>query len=136
MNMNSKVTCYFFSLLYYLYNGDELLGFIYNNNTYYYHKNLFGDIIGIYDFNYNEIITYKYNSWGVIKYITDNSNSNIGIINPFRYRSYYYDEEWMEDQDLGNYHYGYVGAATGYSKNFFVLAAGLNQLKSWGWGYS
>ena len=80
-------------MLYYLYNGDELLGFIYNNNTYYYHKNLFGDIIGIYDSNYNEIVTYKYNSWGVIKNITDNSNINLGIINPFRYRSYYYDEE-------------------------------------------
>ena len=81
------------TMLYYLYNGDELLGFIYNNNTYYYHKNLFGDIIGIYDSNYNEIVTYKYNSWGVIKNITDNSNINLGIINPFRYRSYYYDEE-------------------------------------------
>ena len=80
-------------MLYYLYSGDELLGFIYNNNTYYYHKNLFGDIIGIYDSNYNEIVTYKYNSWGVIKNITDNSNINLGIINPFRYRSYYYDEE-------------------------------------------
>ena len=272
-------------MLYYLYNGDELLGFIYNNNTYYYHKNMFEDIIGIYDSNYNEIVTYKYDSWGVIKNITDNSNINLGIINPFRYRSYYYDEEtqlyylnsryynpeigrfinadkyinasktiisnnlfvyadnctinysdengnsmvsvliksvkksvrkiikvirkikssinqykvsiqekkeatkeladkfketlkinsrafqddkdplqkllvfrnsftngstfdiklystwrgkkiyyegeWMEDQDLGNYHYGYVGAASGYKKEFLILAAGLNQLKTW-----
>ena len=81
------------TMLYYLYNGDELLGFIYNNNTYYYHKNMFEDIIGIYDSSYNEIVTYKYDSWGNIKNITDNSNVNLGIINPFRYRSYYYDEE-------------------------------------------
>ena len=81
------------TMLYYLYNGDELLGFIYNNNTYYYHKNLFQDIIGIYDSNYNEIVTYDYDSWGVIKNITDNSNINLGTINPFRYRSYYYDTE-------------------------------------------
>ncbi len=76
-----------------MYSSNELLGFIYNNNTYYYHKNMFDDIIGIYDSNYNEIVTYEYDSWGVIKNITDNSNINIGIINPFRYKSYYYDEE-------------------------------------------
>jgi len=81
------------TMLYYLYNGDELLGFTYNNNTYYYHKNMFGDIIGIYDSDYNEIVTYQYDSWGVIKNIIDNSSINIGTINPFRYRSYYYDNE-------------------------------------------
>lgn len=81
------------TVLYYIYSNDELLGFIYNNNIYYYHKNLFNDIIGIYDSNYNEIVTYKYDSWGVIKNIVDNSNISLGIINPFRYRSYYYDEE-------------------------------------------
>ena len=80
-------------MIYYIYNGDELLGFIYNSNTYYYHKNIFGDIIGILDTNYNEIVTYEYDSWGLIKNITDSSNINLGTINPFRYRSYYYDEE-------------------------------------------
>jgi RHS repeat-associated protein len=81
------------TMIYYLYNGDELLGFIYNNNTYFYHKNMFQDIIGIYDLEFNEIVTYEYDSWGVIKNITDNSNINLSIINPFRYRSYYYDNE-------------------------------------------
>ncbi len=81
------------TVLYYIYNGDELLGFIYNNSTYYYHKNMFEDIIGIYDSNYNEIVTYEYDTWGVIKNIADNSSINLGAINPFRYRSYYYDEE-------------------------------------------
>ena len=81
------------TMLYYLYSGDKLLGFIYNNNTYYYHKTLFGDIIGIYDSNYSEIVTYEYDSWGMLKNISDNSNINLGLINPFRYRSYYYDEE-------------------------------------------
>ena len=81
------------TVLYYLYNGDEILGFIYNNNTYYYHKNVFDDIVGIYDSNYNEIVTYEYDSWGVIRNINDSSNTNLGTINPFCYRSYYYDEE-------------------------------------------
>ena len=29
------------TMLYYLYNGDELLGFVYYNNIYYYHKKVF-----------------------------------------------------------------------------------------------
>ena len=41
-------------MLYYIYNGSELLGFVYKNKTYYYHKNMFGDIIGILDSSYNE----------------------------------------------------------------------------------
>ena len=80
-------------IIYYIYNGDELLGFVYKNNIYYYHKNIFGDIMGILDSNYNEVVKYSYDSWGALDNITDNSNINLGTINPFRYRSYYYDEE-------------------------------------------
>ena len=80
-------------MIYYIYNGDELLGFIYNSNTYYYHKNIFGDIIGILDSNYNEVVTYTYNSWGLLTNKTDTTTINLSTINPFRYRSYYYDEE-------------------------------------------
>ncbi len=81
------------TMIYYIYNGDELLGFVYNSKTYYYHKNMFGDIIGILDSNYNEIVSYEYDSWGALVNITDNSNINLGTVNPFRYRSYYYDTE-------------------------------------------
>ena len=81
------------NMIYYIYNGDELLGFIYNSNTYYYHKNIFGDIIGILDSNYNEVVTYTYNSWGLLTNKTDTTTINLSTINPFRYRSYYYDEE-------------------------------------------
>ena len=80
-------------MLYYIYNNDELVGFKYNGNTYHYHKNLFGDVIGIYDSNNDEIVTYEYDSWGTIVNTIDNSNINLSTINPFRYRSYYYDEE-------------------------------------------
>ena len=81
------------SMLYYIYNGDELLGFVYKNKTYYYHKNISGDIIGILDSNYNEVVKYVYDSWGVVLDIIDETDFNLGMKNPFRYRSYYYDEE-------------------------------------------
>ena len=80
-------------MLYYIYNGDELLGFVYKNKTYYYHKNISGDIIGILDSNYNEVVKYVYDSWGVVLDIIDETDFNLGMKNPFRYRSYYYDEE-------------------------------------------
>ena len=81
------------SVLYYIYNEDEVLGFVYDGVTYYYHKNILGDVIGILDSNYQEIVTYSYDAYGNILSITDNSINNIGEINPFRYRSYYYDIE-------------------------------------------
>lgn len=81
------------NMIYYIYNNEELLGFKYNDNIYYYHKNIFGDIIGIFNDNYNEIAKYDYDSWGNILSIEDISDQNIANINPFRYRSYYYDNE-------------------------------------------
>ena len=80
-------------MLYYTYSIDELIGFVFNGNQYFYNKNIFGDIIGIFDSDWNEIVSYKYDSWGALVSIIDNSNNNLGVINPFRYRSYYYDDE-------------------------------------------
>ena len=57
------------------------------------------DIIGITDSSYNLVCSYEYDSWGKLISIKDNNNnvitnpSHIGYINPFRYRSYYYDNE-------------------------------------------
>ena len=42
----------------------------------------------------------------------------------------YYDEHWMESQDIGNYHFGYIGRALGYSVEFLTLGAGLYQVHS------
>ena len=87
-------------MLYFLRDdSNSLLGFTYNNKTYYYKKNAFDDIIGIYDSNYKEVCTYSYDAYGNILSIKDSTGkditdtSNVALINPFRYRSYYYDTE-------------------------------------------
>lgn len=87
------------NVIYYLYDLEGIIGINYNNNNYYYVKNYQNDIIGILNSTGERIVSYNYDSWGNILSIKDNNGNeitdtnNIGIINPFRYRSYYYDKE-------------------------------------------
>lgn len=104
-NVNGTITKYYLeginiifedragTMIYYIYNQDQVVGFVYNGITYYYHKNILGDIIGILNSNYQEIVKYTYDAYGNILSVVDNSNINLAEINPFRYRSYYYDTE-------------------------------------------
>ena len=64
-----------------------------NNVTYYYEKNLQGDIVAILDANGNTVVEYAYNIWGKLENITGTLADTIGVINPLRYRGYYYDTE-------------------------------------------
>ncbi|MDD3392505.1 MAG: hypothetical protein PHE54_03095, partial [Bacilli bacterium] len=88
------------NVIYYLREvNNKLLGFKYNNDMYYYLKNGMEDIIGILDDELNLIVNYEYDSWGKVVSVKDNNGivitdqTHIGHINPFRYRSYYYDTE-------------------------------------------
>ena len=67
--------------------------------TYYYAHNWRGDITSIYDGDGNMVAKYEYDDWGNVLTVTDANNSEItdpahtANLNPFRYRSYYYDSE-------------------------------------------
>ena len=80
-------------------NMGNLIGVIDNNVCYFYIKNSQNDIIAIVDEYMNIIVKYEYDSFGNIISILDNNNNeiintnNIGVKNPYRYRSYYYDTE-------------------------------------------
>ena len=86
-------------LIYYLYDYTGIIGLVYNGEKFYYVKNLQGDIIGILNGASEQIVTYEYDIWGKIIGIKDKNGNlitdseNIGYINPFRYRGYYYDQE-------------------------------------------
>ena len=78
--------------------GNSVIGFTYNDSKYIFKKNLQNDIIGIYNEYNNLIASYVYDAWGNHKVYGSNGVENtsttfIGNINPFRYRSYYYDRE-------------------------------------------
>ena len=80
-------------ITYYMYDLTGIIGLDYNGNKYYYIKNAQEDIVGILNENYVQVVSYEYDSWGNIVSIVDSTDEKIGTINPFRYRSYYYDNE-------------------------------------------
>ena len=78
-------------------NSGTLIGFNYNNGTtsadYYYGIDNWGNINYIYDSTGAVVVTYKYDAWGKAISTTGTLAGTIGAINPYRYKSYYYDAE-------------------------------------------
>lgn len=67
-------------------------------DTFYFEKNLQGDIIAVYNSNGEKIGSYTYDAWGnctvsVVSGNTTLENNIVRTYNPFRYRGYYYDTE-------------------------------------------
>lgn len=123
------------NMIYYLRDSNsKLVGLKYNDNLYYYLKNAQDDIIGLLDSNYNLVAEYLYNSWGNIISIKDaNGNeitdiTNIAHINPFRYRSYYYDSE-TKLYYLNSRYYNPVWGR-------FISADGIINADNWVLGYN
>ena len=83
----------------FIYNDEnELIGFEYQGNYYFYEKDLLGNISNIIDTNGTIMVTYKYDAWG--NWINKTSASNgtslgntLLLVNPFIYKGYYYDKE-------------------------------------------
>ena len=79
----------------YLYDADSIIGIVYTENgktdTYYFQRNVFGDVVGIYDVNGTKVGGYAYDAWGNCT-ITLNTKSVV-TRNPIRYRGYYYDQD-------------------------------------------
>ena len=74
-------------------NEDRVCGIQFNGETFYFLKNLQGDVIAICDENGETEARYTYDAWGVCSISVDSSDCDIANINPFRYRGYYYDTE-------------------------------------------
>ena len=84
--------------LYFIYdNNDEIIAFakLTDNSTelFYYVKDLHGDVTAIVDSSGIPVVYYKYDAWGYLITISGTQASTIGVLNPIRYRGYYYDTE-------------------------------------------
>ena len=83
----------------YLYNVKYTLTDDSERKSYFFTHNSFGDIIGIYSGSGVLTAQYEYDAWGKVISITDGNGNeitdtnNIGLLNPFRYRGYYYDSD-------------------------------------------
>jgi RHS repeat-associated protein len=80
----------------YLYDESGIVGAVQTYNTttetFYFDRNIKGDVIGIYNASGTQIAKYSYDSWGNSKLATLSSN-NFSAYNPIRYRGYYFDAE-------------------------------------------
>ena len=65
----------------------------YNGTKYAYIHNLQGDIVGIIDSTGTEVVKYTYDAWGKKLVMSGTLSGSLGMLNPFRYRGYVYDEE-------------------------------------------
>jgi RHS repeat-associated protein len=64
-----------------------------NGTKYTYETNAQGDVTGLVDSGGSEVVTYTYDTWGKLLGIGGPLASTVGVLNPFRYRGYYYDTE-------------------------------------------
>ncbi len=63
-------------------------------DTYWFEKNLQGDIIGVYSNTGTKLITYNYDPWGEFNTTYYNGGANTTAVNNnLRYRGYYYDSD-------------------------------------------
>ena len=77
----------------FLYNNDEVYGIIFNGQLYSFFKNLQGDVIALVDDTGKTVARYSYDAWGVPTVLEDHTDHQVASVNPFLYRSYYYDWE-------------------------------------------
>lgn len=85
----------------YLYGISGVIGFVYNSTCYLYEKDIFNNITRIYQKTSNGLsltARYLYDAFGNTivldaSGVEDTNQYSIGNINPFRYRSYYFDRE-------------------------------------------
>ena len=67
-------------------------------DEYFYEKNLFGDIVAVYDSIGTKLYSYTYDPWGRFVRTQVFVTPSTAIVNPYLYRGYYYDS------DLGFYY--------------------------------
>lgn len=69
----------------------SVVGFQFNEVSYYFNKNLQGDVLSILDSEGTVLVEYSYDAWGNV--IEISGDETLGELNPIRYRGYYQDNE-------------------------------------------
>ena len=82
----------------FLYDHTGVFAVKHGEETYFYRKDAQANIVALLDNTGAVVVKYKHDAWGNCKVLNANSteiadDAHIGILNPFRYRSYYFDTE-------------------------------------------
>ncbi len=81
----------------YIYDMNTIVGIKYthgnDSNTYFFERNILGDVIGIYDTQGNLKVKYIYDGYGNCTISSETTDQELAQINPIRYKGYYYDNE-------------------------------------------
>ena len=77
----------------FLYDHTGVFAVKYNGLTYFYRKDAQANIVELLDSNGAVVVKYKYDAWGNCVVDANTINTELANLNPFRYRSYYFDTE-------------------------------------------
>ena len=74
----------------YLYDCNNIVGMVLNGATYYFRRNIQGDVVGVYDNTGAKVVGFKYDAFGRC---TVSGNTTLAQWCKIRYRGYYFDTE-------------------------------------------
>ena len=116
----------------YIYDADgSILGFQYRGadyfqntwDTYFFEKNLQGDIVAVYNEAGTKLVSYTYDAWGNFTRTYTNGGQNTAAANnPFTYRGYYYDFDLKFYYLNSRYYDPYIGRFINADEAFIITA--------------
>ena len=76
--------------IHYLYDDSGIIGMVKDSASYYFHRNIQGDVVGVYNSSGTKLVTFTYDAYGNCSVSGDASLASYCKI---RYRGYYFDTE-------------------------------------------
>ena len=78
------------SSIVYLYDDSGIIGMVKDGTSYYFYRNIQGDVVGVYNSSGTKLVTFKYDAYGNC---TVSGDANFAQYCKIRYRGYYFDAE-------------------------------------------
>lgn len=91
--LSTAISCTCFVLLPRFTGNVGMIGLQINGESYYYVRNMQGDVNSIIDENGEVVVNYVYDTWGKVISVSGTLADTVGEQNPIRYRGCYYDTE-------------------------------------------
>ena len=87
---NYKNTSSLTTITKYLYDDSGIIGMVYDGTTYYFHRNIQGDVVGVYNSAGTKVVGFTYDAYGNC---TVSGDTSLAYRCKIRYRGYYFDTE-------------------------------------------